>query len=112
MATSSVISSLRELHSSSCSLIRAKFLETLDGSSAIAQRTGLIDDLALRLWREFISEDAEGPSRFVLVAFPCFLVLAIWAGRKPRIVHLIIIALWISWLLVWTSQAVRGFWVG
>jgi [protein-PII] uridylyltransferase len=63
-----VISSLRELHSSSCSLIRAKFLETLDGSSAIAQRTGLIDDLALRLWREFISEDAEGPSRFVLVA--------------------------------------------
>jgi hypothetical protein len=51
-------------------------------------------------------------SRFVLVAFPCFLVLAIWAGRKPRIVHLVIIALWISWLLVWTSQAVRGFWVG
>jgi hypothetical protein len=51
-------------------------------------------------------------SRFVLVAFPCFLVLAIWAGRKPRIVHLIIIALWISWLLVWTSQSVRGFWVG
>ena len=51
-------------------------------------------------------------SRYVLAAFPCFLVLAVWAGRRPRWVHLGLITLWASWLLVWTSQAVRGFWVG
>ncbi|MDQ2809391.1 MAG: hypothetical protein M3Z04_21155 [Chloroflexota bacterium] len=51
-------------------------------------------------------------SRFVLVAFPCFLVLAIWAGRRPRWVHLALIMFWVSWLLVWTLQSVRGNWVG
>ncbi|HUS16748.1 MAG TPA: hypothetical protein VM536_17265, partial [Chloroflexia bacterium] len=50
-------------------------------------------------------------SRYVLVAFPCFLVLAIWAGRR-RIVHLGIVAFWGIWLLVWSSQVVRGYWVG
>jgi len=51
-------------------------------------------------------------SRYVLAAFPCFLVLAIWAGRRPRVVHLGIIAFWGVWLLVWSSQVVRGYWVG
>ncbi len=51
-------------------------------------------------------------SRYVLSAFPCFLVLALWAGRRPRWVHLAIILFWVSWLLVWTLQSVRGNWVG
>lgn len=51
-------------------------------------------------------------SRYVLVAFPCFLVLALWAGRRARWVHLGIILFWVSWLLVWTLQSVRGNWVG
>jgi hypothetical protein len=51
-------------------------------------------------------------SRYVLVAFPCFLVLARWAGGRPRWVHLAIITLWLSWLLIWTLQSVLGFWVG
>src|SRR5439155_21376685 len=51
-------------------------------------------------------------SRYALAAFPCFISLAAWAGRRPRIVHLLIITLWVSLLLVWTSQFVRGYWVG
>ncbi len=51
-------------------------------------------------------------SRYALGAFPCFIVLAAWAGRRPRPVHLAIIGLWITWLLVWSSQAIRGYWVG
>ena len=51
-------------------------------------------------------------SRYVLVAFPCFLVLARWAADRPRWVHLLIILIWVSWLLILTLQAVRGNWVG
>jgi [protein-PII] uridylyltransferase len=63
-----VISGLREIHTASCSQIRENFLLTLDGASAVEQRTELIDDIARRVWREVISEDDEGPSRFALVA--------------------------------------------
>ena len=51
-------------------------------------------------------------SRYALVAFPCFIVLAMWTQRRPRMVHLLVLALWASLLLVWSSQSVRGFWVG
>jgi hypothetical protein len=51
-------------------------------------------------------------SRFLLVAFPCFIVLALWTSRRPRIVHLLIISLWIGFLLVWTSHFIGGHWVG
>lgn len=51
-------------------------------------------------------------SRYALSAFPCFIVLALWANNRPRIVHLLILTLWLSLLLVWSSQFVRGFWVG
>src|SRR5207244_11337400 len=50
-------------------------------------------------------------SRYALAAFPCFIVLALWTNNRPRMVHLLIITLWISLLLVWSSQFVRGFWV-
>jgi hypothetical protein len=51
-------------------------------------------------------------SRYALAAFPCFIVLAIWSTNRPRIVHLVIVTLWVSLLLVWSSQFVRGYWVG
>ncbi len=51
-------------------------------------------------------------SRYALAAFPCFIVLALWTTKRPRMVHLLIVTLWISLLLVWSSQFVRGFWVG
>ncbi|HUS15914.1 MAG TPA: hypothetical protein VM536_12990 [Chloroflexia bacterium] len=51
-------------------------------------------------------------SRYVLVAFPCFLLLACWAGRRPRAVHLGIVTLSVSWLLVWVMIYVEGHWVG
>jgi hypothetical protein len=51
-------------------------------------------------------------SRYALAAFPCFMALAVWAEKRPRIVHLGMVALWLGLLLVWTSQFVRGYWVG
>ncbi|MFL5731563.1 MAG: mannosyltransferase family protein [Chloroflexia bacterium] len=51
-------------------------------------------------------------SRYALAAFPCFIVLAVWVDKRPRIVHLALIAVWLGLMLVWSSQFVRGFWVG
>ncbi len=51
-------------------------------------------------------------SRYVLAAFPCFIVLSVWADKRPRPVRLLILVLWVSLLLVWSSQFVRGYWVG
>lgn len=51
-------------------------------------------------------------SRYALSAFPCFIVLALWTHNRPRLVHMLIVTLWISLLLVWSSQFVRGYWVG
>ncbi len=41
---------------------------TGDGRAAIAQRTLLIEDILIRLWREFISSDETGPRGIALVA--------------------------------------------
>jgi hypothetical protein len=51
-------------------------------------------------------------SRYVLVAFPCFLALAVWADKKPRLVHLGVLIVWVGLLLMWSSQFVKGHWVG
>jgi hypothetical protein len=51
-------------------------------------------------------------SRYALVAFPCFIALAVWLERKPRALHVGLITFSICLLLVWSSQFVRGFWVG
>ena len=51
-------------------------------------------------------------SRYALTAFPCFMVLALWVSKRPRIVHLLVLTLWVSLMLVWASQFVRGYWVG
>jgi hypothetical protein len=50
-------------------------------------------------------------TRYVLVAFPGFLVLARWAAARPRWVHLAIITLWISLMLVWVMVYIHGHWV-
>ena len=51
-------------------------------------------------------------SRYALAAFPCFIVLALWTARRPRYFHLLVLVLWLSLLLIWSSQFVEGFWVG
>lgn len=49
-------------------------------------------------------------SRFVLLLFPCFVVLAIWGRRKW--VHLTVIFLWLWWLAVWSFKFYTGYFVG
>jgi hypothetical protein len=51
-------------------------------------------------------------SRYALTAFPAFIALALWTERRPRFVHLLVLVLWASLMLAWSSQSVRGFWVG
>jgi [protein-PII] uridylyltransferase len=59
---------LRTLYAEESAKIQQEFAHTLDGPAALAQRTALVDDLALRLWKDFISPDIEGPEAFALVA--------------------------------------------
>lgn len=49
-------------------------------------------------------------SRYALLLFPCFVVLAIWGRRKA--VHLAIIFLWLWWLAVWSAKFYTGYFVG
>ena len=50
-------------------------------------------------------------SRYVLVLFPCFLMLALWARRR-KLVHLTVIFLFLWWLLVWAAEFYTGYFVG
>jgi [protein-PII] uridylyltransferase len=68
VASPSIIQELREFHANANSRIKEDFLRTLDGPSAVARRTQLVDELAHRLWKQFISEKVEEPQRLALVA--------------------------------------------
>src|ERR1700735_5365754 len=48
--------------------IAREFAATGDGRAAIAQRTLLLEDILVRLWREFVYADETGPRGFALVA--------------------------------------------
>ncbi len=50
-------------------------------------------------------------SRFVLVAFPCYLVLALWALARPRWVHLVLVSLSLAWMAVWAMIFIQAHWV-
>ena len=68
LATPSIIEELREFHANGNSRIREDFLHGRDGRSTVARRTELVDAIAIRLWKHFIAEDVEAPSRFALIA--------------------------------------------
>lgn len=68
MASPSVNAELRELHSGALARIRQDFGNIIHGRSAVAQRTSLVDNMALRLWKEIVSDDVEAPQHFALVA--------------------------------------------
>ncbi|PYX90534.1 MAG: [protein-PII] uridylyltransferase [Acidobacteria bacterium] len=68
MASPSINSELRELHSGVLARIRQDFGSIIHGRSAVAQRTALVDNIVLRLWTEIVSHDAEGPQHFAVVA--------------------------------------------
>jgi [protein-PII] uridylyltransferase len=68
LVTSSIIDELRDFHANGNSRLKDDFLRSLDGASTVARRAEMVDAVALRLWKHFICENTEGPSRFVLVA--------------------------------------------
>lgn len=63
---------LRELYAQESERIRRGFAETGDGRAAVYGRTELVESVALRLWKEEITADLEGPRNFALVALGGF----------------------------------------
>jgi len=70
--TPSLGSELRNLYASESARIEQDFNATSDGHAAVLGRTNLVDSIALRLWREFISPDAEAPADIALIALGGF----------------------------------------
>ncbi|HEV7220085.1 MAG TPA: HD domain-containing protein, partial [Terriglobales bacterium] len=65
---SSLSSELRDLYTEESIRIRQEFTASGDGRAAIAQRTNLVENVLLRLWKEIISLDEAGPKNLALVA--------------------------------------------
>ena len=63
---------LRDLYLQESARIQQDFAASGDGRRALAQRTALVDSIAIRLWQEIISADPEGPQGFALVALGGF----------------------------------------
>ena len=63
---------LRELYAAESARIQRDFQATSDGRAALVARTNLVETIAVRLWKEFISPDLDGPPDFTLVALGGF----------------------------------------
>ncbi len=73
MPTPSPLSSdLRDLYGTESSRFQQQFSATKDGLGFLQQRSALVESIALRLWRQFVSAEKGGPSRLVLVALGDF----------------------------------------
>jgi len=59
---------LREFYAAESARLRDAFSATTDGRAAVHGRTALVDSVAVRLWKEVISPDVEGPENFALIA--------------------------------------------
>jgi len=68
----SINSELRDLYSEQSTRILQEFHATGDGRTAVDQRTALIEDIVLRLWKEFIAPEQSLPEDFALVAIGGF----------------------------------------
>src|ERR1700722_7504761 len=68
MASSPLMSELRGSLSDESARIQREFEASGDGRAAVAQRTGLVEDILLRLWRDIVSPDQAKPGNFTLVA--------------------------------------------
>ncbi len=68
----SISSELRDLYSEQSTRIQQEFNATGDGRTAVAQRTALVEDIAIRLWKEFIATEDSQPADFALVAIGGF----------------------------------------
>jgi len=65
-------SELRELYTKESERIRQGFASTGNGCAAIAQRTALVEKIAVHLWMEIICPEEQGPRDFTLVALGGF----------------------------------------
>jgi [protein-PII] uridylyltransferase len=63
---------LRDLYSETSARIGQEFNLNGNGCVAITQRTALVEEIALHLWREIICPEARGPQGFSLVALAGF----------------------------------------
>ncbi|HXW63162.1 MAG TPA: [protein-PII] uridylyltransferase [Candidatus Acidoferrales bacterium] len=59
---------LRDFYGAESARLRAEFSSRRDGRAAIHGRTALVDSVAVRLWKELISPDLDGPRGFGLLA--------------------------------------------
>jgi len=64
----SISGELRDLYGEQSVRIQQQFNATGDGKTAVAQRAALVEDITLRLWKEFIAPDESAPKNFALVA--------------------------------------------
>jgi [protein-PII] uridylyltransferase len=64
---SSLTIELRELYRAESSRIQDNFNSSGEGKTAVVQRTSLVNEILLRLWKEFIGNE-DGPKDFALVA--------------------------------------------
>jgi [protein-PII] uridylyltransferase len=71
---------LRDLYLTESTEIQQRFATTGDGSTAIAQRTELVEKVLLRLWNELICNGGGDPKDFALVALGGF-------GRRALFPH-------------------------
>lgn len=67
-----VVHDLREFYTAESSRIQSQFAETGDGKAAVTQRTALVENILLRLWKELISPEETGPQGLALVALGGF----------------------------------------
>jgi [protein-PII] uridylyltransferase len=65
-------SALRDFYTEESARIQREFATSGNGCAAIAQRTALVEQIALQLWREIISPEEDGPRNFTLVALGGF----------------------------------------
>ncbi|MGB0035484.1 MAG: [protein-PII] uridylyltransferase [Candidatus Acidiferrales bacterium] len=63
---------LRDIYAEESARIQEKYSDTGDGRAAVLGRTALVESIALRLWKQFISPEIEGPAEFALVALGGF----------------------------------------
>ncbi len=70
--TASLARELRDFYAAGSARICATFRANGNGREALLGRSSLVESIALRLWRELISADANGPENFALVALGGF----------------------------------------
>ena len=68
MAASTISTELKQFHLSAVARIQQEFASGKSGRAVVGERTAMVDGICLRLWKEFISEDAEAPTGLTAVA--------------------------------------------